>query len=90
MRDRTGGAARVSSLRRAALERSVVPSADDTLSTPGASSSTSKRKRLDMEGLSPAEKAAELKKIMRLPASERRDLYAEYKGSGRYMPPEAM
>ncbi|TXT05999.1 hypothetical protein VHUM_03760 [Vanrija humicola] len=43
-----------------------------------------------MEGLSPAEKAAELRKIAKLPASERRDLYAEYKGSGRYMPPEAI
>jgi hypothetical protein len=44
--------------------------------------------RLDMQGLSPAEKARELKKINKLPASEKRELYAAYKGKGRYLAPE--
>jgi hypothetical protein len=41
-----------------------------------------------MEGLSPAEKAIQLKKLSKLPASEKREVYAQYKGKGRYLPPE--
>ncbi|TXT04417.1 uncharacterized protein COLE_07236 [Cutaneotrichosporon oleaginosum] len=43
--------------------------------------------RLDFEGLTPAERAAERKRLAALPAAERRKVYAAYKGKGRYVAP---
>ncbi|WVR07639.1 hypothetical protein IAU60_004681 [Kwoniella sp. DSM 27419] len=56
-----------------------------------ATGTSSKRKLVDvaMGGLTPAEKAVKRKQIAQMPASERRELYKEYKGKGRYMRSEA-
>jgi hypothetical protein len=83
------------SLRRTALEKTVKPPTTTTpvrAFSPSASSvaTSSKRKLADLEGLSPAEKAAQLKRLSKLPASEKREIYAQYKGKGRYLPPEEM
>ncbi|WWC91750.1 uncharacterized protein L201_006697 [Kwoniella dendrophila CBS 6074] len=53
-------------------------------------SSGKKRKILDLEteGLSPSEKALKLKKLAKMPVSAKRELYASYKGKGRYTKPE--
>ncbi|ODN73225.1 hypothetical protein L202_07783 [Cryptococcus amylolentus CBS 6039] len=50
----------------------------------------SKRKLADMEGLTPAEKADVRKRLAKLPASERRDIYKEYKKGGRYLEPDQL
>ncbi|WVO14224.1 hypothetical protein L204_101856 [Cryptococcus depauperatus] len=47
-----------------------------------------KRKEIDMEGLSPAEKAAKRKNISKLSAPKKKELYREYKRGGRYMVPQ--
>ncbi|WVQ74218.1 hypothetical protein IAR50_003812 [Cryptococcus sp. DSM 104548] len=49
-----------------------------------------KRKLADMEGLTPAEKADMRKKLAKMPASERRDIYKEYKKGGRYLEPDQL
>ncbi|WVF72953.1 hypothetical protein IAT40_007771 [Kwoniella sp. CBS 6097] len=54
-------------------------------------SSSSKKRRvtdIDMEGLTPDEKAVKRKMLAKMPASERRELYKDYKGKGRYVRPE--
>lgn len=100
VRDRLGE----SSLRRTVVSRALgteVPnpltlrSETSSASTPGPSSirgdsSGAKRKAIDLEGLSPAEKAAQRRLINKLPASEKRELYKEYKKGGRYMVLEAL
>jgi hypothetical protein len=47
-----------------------------------------KRRRLDMEGMSPAEKAQERKRLNKMTPAEKREMYSEYKGKGRYLPPD--
>ncbi|OXG15933.1 hypothetical protein C361_05378 [Cryptococcus neoformans Tu259-1] len=100
VRDRLGE----SSLRKTVVSRALgteVPnpltlrSETSSASTPGPSSirgdsSGAKRKAIDLEGLSPAEKAAQRRLINKLPASEKRELYKEYKKGGRYMVLEAL
>jgi hypothetical protein len=81
------------SLRRTALEKTVKPSTTITPVrevSPSVSTvaGSSKRKLANLEGLSPAEKAAQLKRLSKLPASEKREIYAQYKGKGRYLAPE--
>jgi hypothetical protein len=46
--------------------------------------------KLDFEGLTPAERAAERKRLASLSGPERRKVYAAYKGNGRYVAPEDM
>lgn len=93
VRDRTGASTTSDGLRLKALKRSIAPHPDPE--TPGtssrslsASTSMSASRRLDFEGMSPAQRAAERKKLSRLSTSERREVYAPYKGKGRYVPPE--
>ena len=91
IRDRLGDTGPPSSLRRTALRRTVraVSHARDSLSpTPSSSRSARKRKQVDMDGLSPAEKSMRLKELSKLPAADKRVYYAQYKGKGRYLPPE--
>lgn len=98
VRDRTGAG----DLRRTMLQRTVThvdsPAGDTSINHPSTSSeslldpstpgSTSRKRALDLEGLSPAERALERKKLARLSTSEKRELYASYKGNGRYLAPE--
>ncbi|RXK36537.1 hypothetical protein M231_06196 [Tremella mesenterica] len=42
----------------------------------------------EMAELTPEERIAQRRLLSRLPTSERRELYAGYKGHGRYLPPE--
>ncbi|EIW71988.1 hypothetical protein TREMEDRAFT_23406, partial [Tremella mesenterica DSM 1558] len=42
----------------------------------------------EMADLTPEERIAQRRLLSRLPTSERRELYAGYKGHGRYLPPE--
>ncbi|KAK8853260.1 hypothetical protein IAR55_003962 [Kwoniella newhampshirensis] len=104
VRDRLGdSAARSASLRKVAIQNNAEgeetplrPRADNTQSlkdgsssaTPDTMTSGKKRKAVDMEGLTPAQKALQLKKISKLPASEKREIYASYKKGGRYNAPE--
>lgn len=83
VRDRGGGmdtSLRTSTLRRA-VAKAEVGKIDST-------ESSRKRKPIDLENVSPAEKAAELKRLSKMTSKQRREYYAEYKGSGRYLPPE--
>lgn len=88
-----------SSLRRTALHRtfSTVEAAGTMGETPETSRArvsvspapdSVKKRRLDMEGLSPAEKARERKRLNKMTPAEKRELYAGYKGKGRYLPPD--
>ncbi|KIR34128.1 hypothetical protein I352_03362 [Cryptococcus deuterogattii MMRL2647] len=100
VRDRLGE----SSLRKAVVSRahgagmtnpSTTRSETSSASTPGPSSiksdsSGAKGKAVDLEGLSPAEKAAQRRLINKLPTFEKRELYKKYKKGGRYMVPEAL
>lgn len=79
VRDRMGASTTSEGLRLKALKRSIAP---DAQSTPSAS------RKLDFEGMSPSERAAERKKLSRLSTAERREVYAPYKGKGRYVAPE--
>ncbi|WWD03690.1 hypothetical protein V865_001746 [Kwoniella europaea PYCC6329] len=58
----------------------------------GLMSTEKKRKIIDIktEGLSPSEKALKLKRLAKMPVSEKRELYKGYKGNGRYIRPEEM
>ncbi|WWC94927.1 hypothetical protein V866_001779 [Kwoniella sp. B9012] len=58
----------------------------------GLMSTEKKRKIIDIEteGLSPSEKALKLKRLAKMPVSEKRVLYKGYKGNGRYLKPEEM
>ncbi|WRT70182.1 uncharacterized protein IL334_007176 [Kwoniella shivajii] len=71
------------------VELNASMAVQNTLSTP-TGTSMRKRKIADLEtgGLTPAEKATKLKKLAKMPASEKRELYASYKGKGRYVRPE--
>lgn len=96
VRDRGEGPA--SSLRRNALLRTFSTDLQDAnnaeTSRPRDSVSpvpdSVKKRRLDMEGLTPAQKAQERKRINKLTPSEKRLLYADYKGKGRYLPPDQL
>lgn len=80
VRDRTG------TLLRSALVKTTgaVDATTPTSTTPDS------RRPLNFEAMSPAERAAEKKRISLLPVEERRKLYAPYKGHGRYMKQEDM
>jgi hypothetical protein len=43
-----------------------------------------------MSGLSPAQVAQERKRISKMSAAEKKLLYADYKGKGRYLRPDEM
>ena len=78
------------SLRHSAL-RKTVSVLDASTSTPGwgdPTDSTKKRKHIEIEAMSPVQKAAELKRLNKMTVREKREYYAEYKGKGRYLPPE--
>lgn len=77
VRDRTGTSMTSDGLRLQALKRSVL---DDTAAP--------SPKKLDFEGLSAEERAAERRKLSRLSTAQRREVYAPYKGKGRYVAPE--
>ncbi len=85
IRDRLGST--TSSLRKAALRKTI--RADPSRASPATSLQTPKR-QLDLENISIAEKSARLKQLSKMPATEKRQLYAQYKGKGRYLPPENM
>ena len=72
------------SLRRSAMTNRVMAELKDSRAL------ERKRSWTMMEGLSPADKAVQLKKLSRLPASEKREVYAVYKGKGRYIRPDAL
>lgn len=77
-------------LRHSAL-RKTVSVMDASTSSPDwgdISESTKKRKHTEIEAMSPAQKAAELKRLSKMTGKEKREYYAEYKGKGRYLPPE--
>ncbi|ORY33395.1 DNA repair protein endonuclease SAE2/CtIP C-terminus-domain-containing protein [Naematelia encephala] len=80
VRDRMGGNP-TGSLRR----KTILNSFDE--GTPEQTPSSSKRK-LDAEDLTPLQKATELRRLARLPVSEKRQVYAQYKGKGRYVAPD--
>ncbi|WWD19677.1 hypothetical protein CI109_104139 [Kwoniella shandongensis] len=96
VRDRLGdSAARPTSLRKVALQNVVAGDEtplrsyeSSTSGTPTTVGTGSKRKAMDMDGLTPVQKARQLKKISKLPASEKREIYASYKKGGRYNAPE--
>lgn len=90
IRDRTGTA---TSLLRTALQQSATHISDDSVhlkssAQPQTPETDSRKRKLDLEGLSPAERAAERRKLSRLSTAERREVYAPFKGKGRYIPPE--
>ncbi|WVR00144.1 hypothetical protein IAU59_007286 [Kwoniella sp. CBS 9459] len=66
------------------------PAAMKIADTASSSSSTKKRRvtDIDMDGLTPDQKAIKRKLLAKMPASERRELYKDYKGKGRYVRPE--
>lgn len=88
VRDRTG----TTSLLKAALQRTTTvggPSAvPDEKNEPVTPLSASRKRPLDFENLSPAERAAQRRKLAQMSTAERREFYAQYKGSGRYLRPE--
>ncbi|WVQ84647.1 hypothetical protein IAT38_006802 [Cryptococcus sp. DSM 104549] len=106
VRDRLGASTPVSGVSTAgpSLRKTTLLRTFPDPSTPGgtnaypsgiASSSKStmtgeKRKAIDMEGLSPAEKAVQRRILSKMPAKERRELYKEYKKGGRHMMPEEL
>ena len=72
------------SLRRSALTKTMSEVLEGKSSRP----SPVKRKYVDMETMSLAEKSAELKRLSKMSASEKRGYYARYKGKGRYLAAE--
>jgi hypothetical protein len=87
VRDR--GAQPGSSLRRSTLKKLV--GAEGQLETPIKGGDTGrKRKSVEMDNLTPAEKALELRKLDKLSAKEKKEYYAQYKGKGRYTAPEEL
>ena len=90
VRDRLGD---LSSLRKTTLRRTVggvsgnVAPGKSASPTPLSADGQTKRK-LDLENMSPAEKSVRLKELSKMPASEKREIYARFKGKGRYLPPE--
>lgn len=87
VRDRTGTA----SLLKTALQRTTTiggPSAASDAEGPATPSSTSRKHSLDFENLSPAERAAQRRKLNQMTPAEKREFYAQYKGGGRYLRPE--
>jgi len=95
VRDRVGAAASTTSLRKAALQNTMhVESPQyDIASTDPLSSQTDvkkKKRKIDLESLSSSEKSIRLKELSKMAASEKRELYAPYKGKGRYLAPEDM
>ena len=87
IRDRLGLTTSTSSLRRTALQKTI--RADHPMRDSASPTQSSRGKRkLDMQNLSPAEKSVRLKELGKMPAAEKRELYAQYKGKGRYLPPE--
>lgn len=94
VRDRLGPMMSVSSVRKQTPRRTLETDANDReRASPTSSSSRSRasRKRLlDLENLSPAERVIRLKQLSKMPTAAKRDYYADYKGRGRYVPPEAV
>jgi hypothetical protein len=92
IRDRGEGPS--SSLRRTLLARNMSTDVGDRSrmrdsASPAPTTSDSARKRgLDMTGLSPAQIAQERKKLSKMTPTERKVLYADYKGKGRYLRPD--
>lgn len=84
VRDRTGGAN--TSLRKNTL-RKTVSSVDQIGATPLGESS-SKKRHVEREHLTPTQKARERKNLANMTSKQKREYYAEYKGNGRYLPPE--
>jgi hypothetical protein len=83
VRDRTGsmgGSTGSTNLRRRALQRRAAE-------TPDTSTKRKADDTLDHSLLSPAERARVRKQLSRLSTAERRELYAPYKGKGRYVAP---
>ncbi|BEJ02442.1 hypothetical protein CcaverHIS631_0702370 [Cutaneotrichosporon cavernicola] len=78
VRDRTG----TSTMLRKTLQRSA--QGTGKVESP----STDSLSKLDFEGLNAAERAAERKRLASLSAAERRQVYAPYKGNGRYVAPD--
>jgi hypothetical protein len=86
VRDRGVGAD--TSLRTSTLRRTAAKPDMAAESSTSRLESGRKRKLVDLENASPAEKAAELKRLSKMTSKQRREYYAEYKGSGRYLAPE--
>ena len=87
VRDRTG----TTSLLKTALQRTSTvggPSAAAEVAGPSTPSSASRKHSLDFEHLSPAERAAQRRKLNQMSAAEKREFYAQYKSGGRYLRPE--
>lgn len=87
VRDRTGTA----SLLKTALQRTATiggPSVVTNADGPSTPSSASRKHSLDFEHLSPAERAAQRRKLNQMTAAEKREFYAQYKSGGRYLRPE--
>jgi hypothetical protein len=101
VRDRGGGGGEgpASSLRRTLLARnmstdvhtSVGDRSRDSVSpgpSVGAGGESSKKRGLDMSGLSHDQIAQERKRLSKMTPAEKKLVYAEYKGKGRYLRPE--
>jgi hypothetical protein len=56
----------------------------------GGGMDSAKKRGLDMTGLSPAQIAQERKRLSKMTPAEKKAVYAEYKGKGRYIRPEEM
>lgn len=94
IRDRGEGPA--SSLRRTLLAKTMSTTDADrsrresASPAPSAGSSTDSplKRGLDMSGLTPQQVAKERKRISKMTPAEKKVLYAEYKGKGRYLRPD--
>lgn len=80
-----------SSLRRSILARNMSTDVGDRSRGRDSASpapSTVGKRGLDMTGMSPAQIAHERKKISKMTPAEKKVLYADYKGKGRYLRPD--
>lgn len=85
VRDRTGTMSLLkTTLQRVATGGGPGSGGEDS----GTSTPLSRKRSLDFEGLSPAERAAQRRKLNQMTTAEKREFYAQYKGSGRYLKPE--
>lgn len=86
IRDRTGGGE--TSLRKNTLRKTVSVSGLEHNGQTSIDASARKRKHVEMDNLTPTQKARERKKLANMTSKQKREYYAEYKGNGRYLPPE--
>lgn len=96
----TGGDGPASSLRRTLLARNMSTDVGDRSKSrerdsvsprlSGGGMDSAKKRGLDMTGLSPAQIAQERKRLSKMTPAEKKAVYAEYKGKGRYIRPEEM